>query len=203
LHAVGVELGDVVDAAGPGSDGVEHCEINTVHIAQNQIQSQAPDHRTRLGAALQTLGVLAELFPAAFVAERWKPHKPLKIGIRDDLIATGLLTPSECKAALRLYIVRLQYQKALAAGGPRVDLDGIVVGEVASDQAEHAGAVVVHLEAPSIAKAESARAKKAERKRAAKEKPDPKAPPSDSATPRRLGLADLKRAAAARKGVPS
>jgi hypothetical protein len=31
----------------------------------------------------------------AFVAERWQPHKPLKICIDADLIATGVLTPSE------------------------------------------------------------------------------------------------------------
>jgi hypothetical protein len=45
------------------------------------------------GATL--LGAVAELFPQMFTAERWQPHKPLKIGIDADLITTGILRPFE------------------------------------------------------------------------------------------------------------
>jgi len=50
LHAGGAELGDAHNVvAGPTSGSVEHCEINTADIAQNQIQSQDPDRRVRAG----------------------------------------------------------------------------------------------------------------------------------------------------------
>jgi sRNA-binding protein len=163
VDAAGAGTGDP-KIAGPVSSSF-NC-VDALDIAQIPATLQAPDRRARHDSALQTVAVLAELYPAAIVAERWQPHRPLKIGIRDDLIATGLLTPTECKAALRLYIVRLQYQKALAAGGPRFDLDGNPAGEVAPDEAEHARAAVAHLEALSTAKAEAARRAAAERRRA-------------------------------------
>jgi hypothetical protein len=52
-----------------------------------------------------------------------------------------------------------------------------------------------------LAQAEAARIEKAERKRVARQAKQamPKAPPPDSPAPRRLGLADLKAAAAARR----
>jgi hypothetical protein len=73
---------------------------------------------------------LAELFPRAFTTERWRPHKPLKVGVHADLIATGALTPREVRAALRVYTKRRMYLAAVAAGGFRHDLDGNPAGEV-------------------------------------------------------------------------
>jgi sRNA-binding protein len=67
---------------------------------------------------------LATRFPAAFVADRRQPHKPLKIGIDADLIAAGHLTRREVKSALRCYTSRRMYHVAVAAGGSRFDLDG-------------------------------------------------------------------------------
>jgi hypothetical protein len=72
------------------------------------------------------------------------------------------------------------------------------VGEVATDEIEHARAVVAQMEAKVLAQAEAVRFEKAERKRVAKQAM-PKAPPPDSQAPRRLGLADLRAAAAARR----
>src|SRR5258706_15841291 len=75
----------------------------------------------------QTLiAVLAELFPELFVADGWKPHRPLKTGIHRDLVDRGVLLPDECRAVFRRYCSRLMYQRAVAAGGPRFDLDGHV-----------------------------------------------------------------------------
>ena len=189
MHAAGAELGDVMDVAGPGSDGVEHCEINTADIALNQSQSQAPDRQAQREAALQTLAALAELYPACFVADKSKPHRPLKRGIHRDLIDRGILRPNECRLVFLLYVTRRQYQKALAASGPRVDLDGNVDGEVTAEEIENARRVMVRINAQMK-----------ERQRAAREQGAPKAPPSEA--PRRLGLADLKRAAVERKGAP-
>ena len=76
------------------------------------------------------IAALAALFPAAFSAEPWRAHRPLKVGIGNDLVARGVLGAREVNAALKRYVDRLMYQKCLAAGGARVDLDGNVAGEV-------------------------------------------------------------------------
>ncbi|EAS1727475.1 proQ/FINO family protein [Salmonella enterica] len=65
--------------------------------------------------------------------------KPLKTGVLDDLmqdisarnltIGTGVL-----KATLASYTRRIRYQKALAAGGARYDLNGQPCGEVTAEQ---------------------------------------------------------------------
>jgi len=79
----------------------------------------------RKGHAIEeTISTLAELFPATFVAERWQPHRPLKIGIGYDIVERGILTPAECRRVLGSYCQRRMYQIALAAGGARFDLNG-------------------------------------------------------------------------------
>ena len=87
--------------------------------------------------------------------------------------------------------MRRQYQKALAAGGPRVDLDGNMDGEVTAEEIENARRVMVRINAQMK-----------QRQRAAREQGAPKAPPSEA--PRRLGLSDLQRAAIERRnsGAP-
>jgi sRNA-binding protein len=193
--------------AGPVSSSV-NC-VDALDISQATPASQAEIQSVRralIDAARQHIAALSELFPACIVADKWETHRPLKVGMHADLLATGLLTPREVRNALVVYTGRLQYQRALAAGGPRFDLDGNVVGEVAADEIEHARAVVAQMEAKVLAQAEAARIEKAERKRVARQarQTKPKAPPSDSTAPRRLGLSDLKRAAVERRngGAP-
>jgi sRNA-binding protein len=41
------------------------------------------------------IGILAELFQETFVAENWRPHRPLKVGIANDLVERGVLQRSE------------------------------------------------------------------------------------------------------------
>ena len=178
--------------------------LNSPDRKSDQLSSGTPARlgwRARRKASKRTIPVLAELYPQCFTAEKWQPHRPLKIGVHLDLIARGVLLPDECRALFLRYCFRLMYQRALAAGGARFDLDGNAVGEVAADEIEHARAVVAQMEAKVLAQAEAARIEKAERKRVAKQA-KPKAPPPDSPAPRRLGLADLKRAAVERKGAP-
>lgn len=81
----------------------------------------------------------------AFWPELFDPDnpKPLKVGVLDDLmqdisarnltIGTGVL-----KAAIASYTRRIRYQKALAAGGPRYDLNGQPCGEVTPEQQQEA-----------------------------------------------------------------
>src|SRR5258708_12521842 len=85
---------------------------------------------------------LAALFPAAFSAQPWRAHRPLKGGIGNDLVARGVLGAREINAALKRYVDRLMYQKCLAAGGTRVDLDGNVAGAVSRDQRARASSLL-------------------------------------------------------------
>jgi len=149
---------------------------------------------------------LAALFPAVFSAEPREAHRPLKVGIGNDLVTRGVFGAREVNAALKRYVDRLTYQECLAAGGARVDLDGNVVGEVSSEQRCRAERMVARIKARQLAEA-AAESKEAVRQAAAIPSmldgrivampPRPEAAPS--AGSRRLGLADLKRAAQERQ----
>ena len=151
------------------------------------------------------IAALAALFPAAFSAEPSQAHRPLKVGIGNDLVARDVLGAREVNAALKRYVDRLMYQKCLAAGGARVDLEGNVAGEVSREQRCRAERLVARIEARQLAEIAAAKGE-AEGKQTA-------APPSkltgaivvrspaetrpvDSG---RLGLAELKRAALDRR----
>ena len=95
--------------------------------------------------------VLAEHFPAVFSLEVWQPHKPLKIGIHEDIAAAGIMPAEDIGPTLRLYVRRLMYQRALAAGGSRCGLDGEPCGEVTAEQAAGAAIAVTHIEAKAQA----------------------------------------------------
>ena len=69
---------------------------------------------------------LAALYPACF---DWKQPRPLKIGIREDLIAAGH-DQKMIHRALAKYCARRPYLKATQAGTPRLDLQGQPVGTV-------------------------------------------------------------------------
>jgi sRNA-binding protein len=101
------------------------------------------------------------------------------------------------------------YQKCLAAGGARVDLEGNVAGEVSTEQRCRAERMVARIEARQVAEAAPAKAV-AENKEAVRQAAAPPTnsrvvsmPPRAQTTPPtssgRLGLADLKRAAQERR----
>jgi sRNA-binding protein len=157
------------------------------------------------------IALLATLFPAVFSSEPWQPHRPLKVGIGDDLVARGLLSAPEVNAALKGYVNRLMYQKCLAAGGTRIDLDGNGAGEVSSEHRCHAERLIARVKARQLAETPAAKAE-ADSERAVRPAAmpplaaKPKAiaiPPPVQTTPPtgsgRLGLADLKRAARERR----
>jgi sRNA-binding protein len=148
--------------------------------------------------------VLAELF-LAFTADSWEPHRPLKLGIGQELVALGILTETEVNATLRLYTNRLMYRRSIVLGAVRVDLDGQAAGEVTPDEAGHAKAAVAALEGKqkrrAIAAKADATAQRAARQAAKAPTEVQPATPARSATPARLGLDDLRAAARARRGV--
>jgi ProP effector len=156
------------------------------------------------------IAALAALFPAVFSAEPWQAHRPLKIGIGNELVARGVLGAQEVNAALKQYVDRLMYQKCLAAGGARFDLEGNVAGEVSSEQRCRASRLVARINARQLAEAAAAKAE-AESKAAVKQAATPtsmltaRSPscrlPAQTTPPGsgRLGLTDLKRAALERR----
>lgn len=69
--------------------------------------------------------------------------KPLKVGVlydlMQDIIARNLtIGAGVLKAAIASYTRRIRYQKALAAGGARYDLNGQPCGEITPEQQQEA-----------------------------------------------------------------
>ena len=84
------------------------------------------------------LARLAEAFPQTFVLEKYRPHRPLKVGI-------AVAIPARCpalewrvlKVALTAYTGRVMYLRGLVEGAARLDLDGNPAGEVTARDAEY------------------------------------------------------------------
>ena len=140
---------------------------------------------------------LATLYPRTFFLlgrDRW----PLKIGIFDDLVAAGVMEPSELHLALTAYCRSFGYRRAMRVGAVRLNLDGGADGTVS---AEHA-ATPEELEkrrakrrAKYARKEAAARAAEETARKAAEEA----ARAVEAAKPKRIGLAGLKVAAMARR----
>jgi sRNA-binding protein len=118
-------------------------------------KSVGPEYRKSLD---QAITALAELYPGTFTAERWKPHRPLKIGIDQNIIAAGLLTAEEAERVLRRYTGRLQYQRSVVVGAARIDLSGNSVDLVTPEQAAHAAKRIRRIESRAAAQAQAATA---------------------------------------------
>ncbi len=156
------------------------------------------------------IAALVALFPNAFSAEPWRVHRPLKVGA-NDLVARGVLGAREVNAALSRYVDRLMYQKCLAAGGARADLDGNVAGEVSREQRCRAERLVARIKARQLAEAAAAKAQPESEKTLTRAALPPSIlngqvlimpPPAETTPPTgsgRLGLAELKRAALERR----
>jgi ProP effector len=87
------------------------------------------------------LARLAEAFPQTFVLEKYRPHRPLKVGIAADIPARcPAIERRVLAAALSAYAQRVMYLRGLVAGAARVDLDGNRCGEVTARDAEYAAA---------------------------------------------------------------
>jgi ProP effector len=73
---------------------------------------------------------LATLYPLCFFRTH-ELRRPLKIGIREDIIAQHPeLQPDMIVSALQIYTRCVPYWSTLKAGAARIDLDGNVAGEV-------------------------------------------------------------------------
>jgi sRNA-binding protein len=99
------------------------------------------------------LARLAEAFPQTFVLEKYRPHRPLKVGIAADIrTRCPELDRRKLSVALSAYALRVMYLQSLVAGAARVDLDGKEAGEVSARDAEYAAAKLAEILASREAK---------------------------------------------------
>lgn len=120
--------------------------------------------------------LLAETWPNCFSIYEGR-RRPLKIGIHHDILAAldGAVSAEELSEALRCYVSNRVYRSRLIEGATRIDLDGQPTGKVTEKDALAA------------------------KPKAAKRAPAAAIP--TAAPVKRLGLADLRAAAQARKAV--
>ncbi|MEK8121585.1 ProQ/FINO family protein [Methylocystis sp. IM4] len=122
-------------------------------------QNRAQAHKVAVGDALALIPELVAAFPACFKPHRGANRPPLKVGIKEDIVARrpDLDTPTLFKA-LALYVSSFEYQRSVLAGVPRVDLDGNVVQTVFTTQEKaHAEHRLAILEEKSRARKEAGR----------------------------------------------
>ena len=90
-------------------------------------------------AAAHVIKQLAARFPAAFVVDKWEPHRPLACGIFEPLRdACPDMGRRSLKMALFFYTGRLRYREALVENASRIDIDGHPVGLVSHEESVHA-----------------------------------------------------------------
>jgi sRNA-binding protein len=138
--------------------------------------------------------------PGLFV-EKWQAHKPLKRGIREDLLAARPdLDRALLARFLRLYVQRRQYCLAvLESDAQRHDLAGNPVEPVDDRAREHAAKQLADLDAKGLETIETGKARVASA-RAEREAQIASAVEAPSRS-RRLSLRDLKQAALARRAA--
>jgi ProP effector len=149
--------------------------------------------RARIAAIIE---LLCDRFPQTF--SRRGP-RPLKVGLRTDLLATlgDAVRPRDLNSALRAYTSNARYLHALSAGAVRVGLDGEPAGTVTPDDEAVATKRLAEL-AKTAAPTKTAPAMQA----------PPEAPAMRSAlqnekpaATKRLSLADLREAGRRRRGA--
>jgi sRNA-binding protein len=136
---------------------------------------------------LATIAELAKLFPAAFSLDPARV-RPLALGIRRDIFGRTTLPHGRVYNALQCYTRGRAYLAAMTQDAVRVDLDGNAAGTVSY---EHAA------DAANRAKI---------RTRVQPKQPRPMEAPKHVPAPagtvvRRLGLAELRQAAVARRAT--
>src|SRR5262249_7741391 len=134
----------------------------------------------RRAATLAAVAALVETFPAAFTST---DRRPLKLRIRDDLIARGV--PADvAPQGLAAYCASTGYLNAMKAGATRIDLDGNAAGTVTGDEAEHAAQkLAAAAERAKVMLANAAKAAEEQARAAEKGRAAAKAPVAGSPAP--------------------
>jgi sRNA-binding protein len=144
----------------------------------------------------RNIAKLVAAFPLAFSTEPEK-IKPLSIGIKQRIFGRCTLSHREVDDALRCYTGRVAYLHAIVEGAVRVDLDGTARGKVTAKEATHAAGQMKRIFAIAAGKPRE----KVEPNSLVARNAGPLTALADASNPdpRRVGLADLRRAGAARR----
>jgi ProP effector len=148
--------------------------------------------------ALATITMLQERFPKAFFIIDVR-RRPLQIGIDQAISAqlNGALKPIDLRNALRVYTHSAGYLARMHAGAVRMDVTGQAAGTVTAEAAQKAAEELAN----RLLRADARR--KARKAAAAEERPPcSSAGGTVSVKPKRLGLADLRASAMARRAAP-
>ena len=136
--------GDVLEGVPAGRAGQRS--------GDDDVKSASPlakrNHRMSHNAILAVISLLAEKWPSCFsIIESGR--RPLKLGIRDDVLAAldGAISAGKVSAALRWYVSSPEYQRRLLHGAWRVDLNGRPAGTVSQEDEAHARVQLAAIEA--------------------------------------------------------
>jgi ProP effector len=105
-------------------------------------------------AIVGVISLLAEKWPCCFSIP-YSQRRPLKLGIREDVLAAlgGATSAGKVSAALRWYVSSPEYQRRLVHGAWRVDLNGKPAGIVSQEDEAHARVQLAAIEAKRAASA--------------------------------------------------
>ena len=116
------------------SDPSQNLQIRAERPVSAPVNQAKVQHRQRVAAAV--IELLAERWPACFFV--YEQHRrPLKIGIRDDILAALdeiAVSKRGLRRAMRSYVGNEVYCSRLVVGAVRIDLDGQPAGIVTREQ---------------------------------------------------------------------
>ena len=111
-----------------------------------QTKEHKKEQRRRAKEEVRTiLDQLVETFPAVFSI---KDRKPLKIGIRDDLLPwaeENEITPTKLNRAMKYYVNAVAYFEGTLKNNHRFDLGGNQAGQVTDNCREYARGKLKHV----------------------------------------------------------
>jgi ProP effector len=150
-----------------------------------------------------TLRLLADKWPLAFSVYEQR-RRPLALRIDQQITAAlgDTIAPEDLTGALRHYVGNLWYLRSCVAGAVRVGLDGEPAGVVSEKEAAYAAKIIERRQAKAKAVTHGGDRKSDQNcKTILKSQTEIAAPVAKPAQPKRLGLADLKAAAAQRRAL--
>ena len=122
--------------------GLVEIELEPVTNSKNKASPPATQAQPRRrnpyrDAAVETLLILRQRFPAVFAYLNAPARRPLKVGIHVDHRQPPCRksTPIAIRRALRVYCTGRAYRENCVAGAVRIDLDGKPAGIVAACEA--------------------------------------------------------------------
>jgi len=156
--------------------------------------------------AAKIIDELAKSFPKAFSTDPSR-IRPLAVGIKEMLFQRYRISPGRIVLALRYYTGSAAYLKAIVEGAVRVDLEGAPAGIVTTHHIEHARRRLAKITGNHSERLDAPRAGLALRapsivRHSVNDRSSVKRVVAQRQTASRpLGLADLKRAAVARRAA--